>query len=84
MLGDSSFITRYPELSHTAHDRVVRTKQLLRGLAWWPGMDVQVSRLVGDCTYCQSSDTVLHNKARLTPLQSVDIPPCPWTKLGLV
>ena len=81
MPGDSSFISL--PLVPAAHDRVVCTKQLLCGLAWWPGMDEQVTHLVGDCTYCQSSNKVSHNKARQALLQSVDIPPCPWTQLGL-
>lgn len=79
----SSLRSRYLELAHAAHDGIVRTKQLLRSLAWWPGMDAEVTRLVTDCKHCQSSDKVLAGRARPAPLQPVDIPETPWTKLGL-
>ena len=49
----------YLSLAHRAHDGVVRTKQLLRSLAWWPGMDKDVEATVLACNHCQASDKVL-------------------------
>ena len=49
----------YLSLAHRAHDGVVRTKQLLPSLVWWPGMDKDVEATVLACNHCQASDKVL-------------------------
>jgi hypothetical protein len=33
-------------LAHEGHQRIVKTKMLLRQKVWWPGIDAQVERLV--------------------------------------
>ncbi len=68
-------------LAHEAHQGVVRTKQRLRELYWWPQMDSQVQSTVSTCIPCQSND-----KTQVThpaPLQPVQFPEGPWKKLGL-
>ena len=74
---------RYLQLAHRAHDGIVRTKQLLRSLCWWPGFDRAVTDLVKTCDQCQRSDKVLSQKARPAPLQPVSFPARPWSKLGI-
>ncbi|XP_043212449.1 uncharacterized protein K02A2.6-like [Amphibalanus amphitrite] len=79
----SALRAEYLSAAHRAHDGVVRTKQLLRSLSWWPGMDKDVAALVGACDRCQASDKVLSQAVRKTPLQPVPYPDKPWSQLGL-
>ncbi|KAF0303206.1 uncharacterized protein FJT64_024780 [Amphibalanus amphitrite] len=79
----SALRAEYLSAAHRAHDGVVRTKQLLRSLSWWPGMDRDVAALVGACDRCQASDKVLSQAVRKTPLQPVPYPDKPWSQLGL-
>ncbi len=68
-------------LAHEAHQGVVRTKQRLRELYWWPQMDSQVQSTVSTCIPCQFND-----KTQVThpaPLQPVQFPEGPWKKMGL-
>lgn len=68
-------------LAHESHQGVVRTKQRLRDLYWWPQMDSQVQSAIATCIPCQSND-----KSAVThpaPLQPVQFPDGPWKKLGL-
>ncbi|XP_043229817.1 uncharacterized protein K02A2.6-like, partial [Amphibalanus amphitrite] len=75
--------SKYLQLAHRAHDGVVRTRQLLRDLAWWPGMSKDAAALVADCPSCHAKDAVLTQQARPAPLQPVELPDRPWSKLGL-
>ncbi|KAG1940258.1 retrotransposable element [Pimephales promelas] len=68
-------------LAHESHQGIVRTKQRLRDLYWWPQMDSQVQSTIATCIPCQSND-----KSAVThpaPLQPVQFPEGPWKKLGL-
>ena len=67
--------------AHSAHQGIVRTKQRLRDLYWWPGMDRMVEDAIHHCSACQSSDKVA--RTRNTPLQSVPLPDGPWQKIGI-
>ena len=75
--------SKYLELGHAGHQGVVRTKQLLRDLAWWPSMAKAVAALVEDCHVCSSKDSVLARQARPAPLQPVPLPARPWSKIGI-
>ena len=55
--------------AHAAHQGIVRTKQRLRELFWWPAMDKAVEEAIATCDLCQTSDKV--GKTRNTPLQPV-------------
>ncbi|KAF0303201.1 uncharacterized protein FJT64_024775 [Amphibalanus amphitrite] len=74
---------RYLELAHSAHDGIVRMKQALRNLAWWPGINREVEELCRSCERCQHSDAVLSQRARPAPMQPVDLPDRAWSKLGM-
>lgn len=67
--------------AHSAHQGIVRTKQRLRDIYWWPGMDRMVEDAIHHCGMCQSSDKVA--KTSNTPLQPVQLPSGPWKKLGI-
>ena len=43
------------KIAHEGHQGIVRTKQLLRVHAWFPGMDTMVEKHVGKCLACQST-----------------------------
>lgn len=73
--------SRLVTLAHDGHQGIVRTKQRLRELYWWPRMDSQVQSTVATCVTCQLND----KSARTThaPLIPVDYPVGPWQKLGI-
>ena len=79
----ASLREKYLQVAHRTHDGVVRTKQLLRDLAWWPGMAKAAAALVTDCPTCSTKDAVLSQQARPAPMQAVELPDRPWKKLAI-
>ena len=67
------------KIAHETHQGVVRTKQYLRSKFYWPNMDLDVERLVRNCSACVLNQP-LHDDQ---PLQPLELPPRPWTKLGI-
>ncbi|XP_037076282.1 uncharacterized protein K02A2.6-like [Pollicipes pollicipes] len=74
---------KYLQVAHQSHEKIVRTKQLLRNLAWWPGMTRAITDLICDCQTCQAKDAVFSQSARPAPLQPVPLPDRAWSKLGI-
>ncbi|KAI3377818.1 hypothetical protein L3Q82_008956 [Scortum barcoo] len=72
---------RLLDIAHETHQGIARTKQRLRELYWWPGMDSQVEALVKECSTCRQNDksAVTHN----APLYPVPLPVAPWGKVGI-
>ncbi|KAK7881940.1 hypothetical protein WMY93_028114 [Mugilogobius chulae] len=68
-------------LAHESHQGIVRTKQRLRDLYWWPGIDAQVLAAISSCVLCQSNDKTA--RTHPAPLHPVPLPDGPWRKLGL-
>ncbi|XP_064482545.1 uncharacterized protein K02A2.6-like [Ornithodoros turicata] len=73
--------SRLLEMAHETHPGIVRTKQRLRDLYWWPGNDAQVEKMVHDCSICQSADKSA--KVASAPLHPVVFPATPWSKMGM-
>ncbi|XP_051784491.1 uncharacterized protein K02A2.6-like [Erpetoichthys calabaricus] len=69
------------QLAHSTHQGIVRTKQRLRDLYWWPGMDSQVEDAIKLCTTCIQHDKTA--KTNTAPLQPVPIPNSAWNKLAI-
>nr|XP_055032791.1 uncharacterized protein K02A2.6-like [Misgurnus anguillicaudatus] len=69
------------DLAHETHQGVVRTKQRLRDLYWWPGMDMLVQDSISACVTCQMNDKSA--KTHAAPLQPVSLPDGPWQKVGI-
>ncbi|XP_043246361.1 uncharacterized protein K02A2.6-like [Amphibalanus amphitrite] len=69
------------EQAHESHPGIVRTKQRLREIFWWPGMDAAVENIVKSCTVCDAVDKSA--KPRNILLQPVPFPEKPWSKLGI-
>lgn len=57
----------------------MRTKQYLRCKFYWPNMDLDVERIVRDCAACKMNQPLQEDQ----PLQPLELPPRPWTKLGI-
>ncbi|KAJ8266913.1 hypothetical protein GJAV_G00136100 [Gymnothorax javanicus] len=65
-------------LAQEGHQGIVRTKQRLREVYWWPGMDDQVNSQIKTCVLCQSSD-----KSAAPSTEPVEYPSQPWEKPGI-
>ncbi len=59
-------------LAHDGYHGIVCTKQRLRELYWWPGIDSLVREKVKNCQVCVSSDKTAIVTA--APLQPVTLP----------
>lgn len=68
-------------LVHEGHQGEVRTKQRLRDLYWWPGIDAQVHDAVRRCPICPLNDKTA--KSHPAPLQPVPLPDGPWQKVAV-
>lgn len=75
----SSLVKKALGLAHETHQGVVRTKQYLRCKFYWPNMDLDVERIVRDCAACIMNQPLQEDQ----PLTSLELPPRPWTKLGI-
>ncbi|KAJ8000091.1 hypothetical protein DPEC_G00201250 [Dallia pectoralis] len=69
------------DLAHEGHQGVVRTKQRLRELYWWPQMDKDVQSKVASCVSCQYNDKTV--KTAPAPLTPVELPDGPWEKVAI-
>ena len=61
-------------IAHEGHQGIVKTKQLLREKIWFPGIDVEVKKMVEECLACQANGPDPHPD----PLQMSPLPPEPW------
>ncbi|KAG1656356.1 hypothetical protein GQR58_024007 [Nymphon striatum] len=73
--------TRIINFAHEAHQGMTRTKQRIRLLYWWPGIDTAVENLIQGCCICNSIDKTA--KPSFHALQPVPYPSKAWSKLGL-
>ena len=69
------------QLAHDTHQGIIRTKQRLRDLYWWPGMTTQVDAAVKTCVTCSQHDKTA--VTRVSPLQPVPLPNGAWEKLAI-
>ena len=61
-------------IAHEGHQGIVKTKQLLREKIWFPGIDEEVKKVVGDCFACQANGPdQCPDQLQMSPL-----PPEPW------
>ena len=72
---------RVIDLAHEGHQGLVRTKQRLCELYWWPQMDNYVYNMTASCVSCQYTDKT--TKTAPAPLIPVDLPNGPWEKVGI-
>lgn len=69
------------ELAHEAHQGMVRTKQRLRQIYWWPSMDRNVEEIIKQCAICIHSDRTA--KPGVAPIESTPWPTEPWERLAV-
>lgn len=81
LLVPGSLQPKLISLAHDTHQGIVRTKQRLREVYWWPGMDAQVEAAIKACVTCQSHDKSA--VTRTSPLQPVPYPTGAWEKLAI-
>ena len=72
----TSLQRRFLKLEHETHVGIVRTKQLLRSMYFWVGMDKAIESTIKDCPACAASRQLNKN----TPLRLVQLPKGPWLK----
>lgn len=68
-------------VGHETHQGITRTTSLIKELYWWPHINQHIKQFVQNCTVCQATDKPA--KASPAPLQPVEFPSRPWTKLGV-
>lgn len=73
-----SLHTTLMHLAHEGYQGIVRTKQRLHELYWWPHMDAMVSDLIKTCTACQMND-----KPARTYAAPVELPQGPFQKVAV-
>jgi transposase InsO family protein len=61
-------------IAHEGHQGIVKTKQLLREKIWFPGMDEEVKKMIGECLARQANGPDPHPD----PLHMSPLPPEPW------
>ena len=81
LLVPESLQKRLIDIAHETHQGIVRTKQRLRELYWWPKMDCHIETMIKNCTTCRQNDksTVTHD----APLQPVPLPSAAWEKVSV-
>lgn len=72
---------RLIHLAHEGHQGLVRTKQRLRELYWWPRMDDLVHTILSACVTCQASDKSA--KTFTAPMQPVEFPKGPFQHVAI-
>lgn len=68
-------------LAHKTHHGIVRTKQRLQKLQWWPSMDLYVEESIRKRVTCQVMNKS-HN-IHAAALQPIPLPACPQQKVGI-
>lgn len=81
MLVPKELRWKHIELAHEGHNGIVRTKRRIRQHYWWPGMDKDVENYVSSCQPCCNSDKSV--KPLNVPVQAVETPEKPWTKIAV-
>ena len=64
-----------------AHQGMVRTKQRLREIFWWPSMDRFVEEKIRDCRICENSDRTARSVT--APIEPTPWPSAAWERLAV-
>ena len=70
---------RVLEELHVSHPGIVKMKSLARIHVWWPGIDVDIEKLVQECNVCQS----VRNAPSKAFLHSWAWPEGPWKRIHI-
>ena len=69
------------KLTHETHIGIVKMKQRIRVLYWWPNFDKDVEKLIANCNVCQSIPKSV--KPKNVPYESVPLPSVPFEKIAV-
>ena len=64
---------------HEGHPGICRMKSLARSVAWWPGIDADLERMVKDCHECQ----INRKSPAPAPLHPWEWPTRPWARIHI-
>ncbi|XP_069063748.1 retrotransposon-like protein 1 [Pleurodeles waltl] len=81
LVPPSSLRDQLLALSHSGHPGISKTKERMRALYWWPGMDIALERRVRDCYECCLADKSL--KVKTQPLILKEIPNEVWEEVAI-
>ncbi|KAK6182052.1 hypothetical protein SNE40_009818 [Patella caerulea] len=81
VVAPSALTPKLCQIAHACHQGIIRTKQRLRELYWWSGMDSQIEMLISTCIVCQNSDKTANTS--VAPMTPVPTPAKPWEKLAI-
>lgn len=69
------------QLIHEGHFGIVKCKQRMRALAWWPKVDEHCESFVRNCIACANSDKSASQST--VPLKPTPFPDSPWKELSI-
>ena len=76
-----AIIPKIMSCAHEGHPGIVRTKRKAETWFWWPGMSKYLENFVRDCEPCQLADK--SSKPIASPVQPIDYPMRPWSKIAI-
>ncbi|MGH0128263.1 UNVERIFIED_CONTAM: hypothetical protein FKN15_034099 [Acipenser sinensis] len=63
---------------HEGHLGIEKSKRRARDAIYWPGMSLDIERMIGKCETCLK----YHKKQAREPMMVADLPTVPWQKVG--
>lgn len=66
------------ERIHEGHQGIVKCRERVKTSVWWPGITVDVKKMVAGCTHCQEN----RPSQRREPLIPTPLPTGPWERIG--
>lgn len=69
------------KIAHETHLGIVKMKQNIRALYWWPKMDDEIEAFVKECSICNALPKSL--KPVVIPFKNVELPLHPWEKVAI-
>lgn len=74
----SSLRQKVIDISHSSHQGIVKTKQLIREKVWFPHIDRMVEETVKSCIPCLSA---VSTPVRREPINMTPLPTSPWSEI---
>ena len=63
---------------HKSHLGIAKCRQRARELLFWPGMSLDVEKMISNCSLCED----FTKKQPMEPLKPTALPSLPWQKIG--
>ena len=72
-----AFQQKVVQLAHEGHQGIVKTKQFIRRMMWFSGIDAAVQEAVERCLPCQAATDTKQKE----PLLPTELPTAPWLRV---